>query len=90
MKKSTRAIEGVLFMSMALSCIPVALPANALAQTHDDDKSVKQDVKDAGHSTKKATTKTGHNIKKGTTKVVHKSARKTADTADKAADKTKP
>lgn len=88
-EKAAARSGAVLFMSMALSCIPVALPANALAQTQDDDKSVKQDVKDARHSTKKATTKTGHDIKKGTKKVVNKSARKTADTADKA-DKTKP
>jgi hypothetical protein len=87
MKKSLLVVEGVLLI--ALSCIPAVLPANVLAQNQDD-KSVKQDVKDAGHSTVKATTKTGSNIKKGTKKVVNKSAKKTAQTADKTADKTKP
>jgi hypothetical protein len=60
------------------------------AQTQDDDKSVKQDVRDAGHSTKEATKTTGRKVKKGTKKVVNKSATKTAETADKVAGKTKP
>ena len=66
--------------------MPAVLPTSAFAQD-DDDKSVKQDVKDAGHSTKEATKKTGSKVKKGTKKVVNKSATKTADTADKVADK---
>jgi hypothetical protein len=88
MKKWLRIMEGVLFV--AFSCMPAVLPATVIAQNHDDDKSAKQDVKDAGHSTKEATKKTGHNIKKGTKKVVHNSAKGTANTADKVADKTKP
>ena len=88
MKKSLRVVEGVLFA--ALSFIPAGLPTITFAQTHDDDKSIKQDVKDAGHSTKEATKKTGRKIKKGTKKVVNKSATKTAETADKVANKTKP
>jgi hypothetical protein len=86
MKKSLRVVEGVLFA--ALSFTPAVLPTITFAQT--DDKSVKQDVKDAGHSTKEATKKTGRKIKKGTKKVVNKSATKTAETADKVANKTKP
>jgi hypothetical protein len=88
MKKSLRVVEGVLFV--ALSFIPAVLPTITFAQTHDDDKSVKQDLKDAGHSTKEATKKTGSKIKRGTKKVVNKSATKTGEAAGKVADKTKP
>jgi hypothetical protein len=88
MKKLLRVVEGVLFV--ALSSIPAVLPTITFAQTHDDDKSVKQDLKDAGHSTKKATKKTGSDVKRSTKKVVNKSATKTAETADKVADKAKP
>jgi hypothetical protein len=85
MKKSLRVVEGVLFV--ALSFMPAVLPTITFAQT---DKSVTQDVKDAGHSTKEATKKTGRKVKNGTKKVVNKSATKTADGANKVADKTKP
>ena len=84
MKKLPRVVEGVLFV--ALSFMPAVWPTITFAQ----DKSVTQDVKDAGHSTKEATKKTGHKIKSGTKKVVSKSATKTAEGADKVADKTKP
>jgi hypothetical protein len=87
MKKSLRVAEGVLLA--VLSVMPTVLPTLSYAQ-NDDDKSVKQDIKDAGHSTKEATKKTGSKAKKGTKKVINKSATKTADTADKVADKTKP
>jgi hypothetical protein len=86
-KKSLRVVEGVLFV--ALSLTPAVLPTITFAQTQDDDKSAKQDVKDAGHSTKEAANKTGRKVKKGTKKAVNKSATKTAETADKVADKTK-
>lgn len=62
MKKTLRVVEGLLLA--ALSFMPTVLPAIAFAQ-NDEDKSVKQDVKDAGHSTKEAAKKTGSNIKKG-------------------------
>jgi hypothetical protein len=87
MKNSLRVVLGLFLV--ALSFVPVALPTTAFAQ-NEDDKSVKQDVKDAGHSTKEATKKTGRKVKKGTKEVISKSATKTADTADKVADKTKP
>jgi len=87
MKQSLRVVFGLLLV--ALSFMPAVLPTTAFAQ-NDDDKSVKQDVKDAGHSTKEAAKKTGSKVKKGTKKVVNKSATKTADTADKVADKTTP
>jgi hypothetical protein len=85
MKKSLRVVEGVLFV--ALSFMPAILPTITFAQT---DKSVTQDVKDAGHSTKEATKKTARKVKSGTKKVVNKSATKTAEGANKVADKTKP
>ena len=88
MKKTLRVVESVLFAALLL--IPAVLPSIALAQSHDDDQSVKQDVKDAGHSTKEASKKTASKVKRGTKKVVSKSATKTAETADKVADKTKP
>lgn len=84
MKKLLRVTEGVLFV--ALSFIPAVLPTITFAQT---DKSVKEDVKDAGHSTKEATKKTGRKIKRGTKKVVNKSSTKTVEGANKVADKTK-
>ena len=87
MKRSLHVVFSLLLVG--LSFMSAVLPTSASAQ-NDDDKSVKQDVKDAGHSTKQATKKTGSNVKKGTKKVVNKSATKTADTADKVADKTKP
>jgi hypothetical protein len=87
MKRSLRVVGCLLLV--ALSFLPAVLSTNAFAQ-NEDDKSVKQDVKDAGHSTKEATKKTGSKVKKGTKKVVNKSATKTADTADKVSDKTKP
>jgi hypothetical protein len=87
MKKSLCVVHSLLFG--ALSLMPAVLPTTAFAQ-NDDDKSVKQDVKDAGHSTKEATKKTGNKVKRATKKVANKSATKTADTADKVANKTKP
>ena len=84
MKKSLRVVKSILFA--VLSFAPGILPTIAFAQT---DQSVKQDVKDAGHSTKEATKKTGHKVKSGTKKVVNKSATKTVEGANKVSDKTK-
>ena len=53
-----------------------------------DDKTVKEDVKDAGKATGHAVKKTGKNIKKGTKKVVNKGAEKTEEGADKVRRKT--
>ena len=65
----------------------LALVMPALAQ---DDGGIKQDTKDAAHSTGKAAKKTGHKIKKGTKKVGHKGAKHTEHGAEKVEDKTKP
>ena len=56
------------------------------AQTRDT--GIKQDTKNAAHSTARATKKTGHKIKHGTKKVVHKSAHATRKAAAKTEDKT--
>jgi hypothetical protein len=68
--------------------VSLVLSLGALAQ--QDNGGVKQDTKDAAHSTGKAVTKTGHKIKKGTKKVVHKSAKATSKGAEKVEDKTAP
>ena len=68
--------------------VSLVLSLGALAQ--QDDGGVKQDTKDAAHSTGKAVKKTGHKIKKGTKKVVHKSAKATSKGAEKVEDKTAP
>jgi hypothetical protein len=65
-----------------------ALSLGAIAQ--QTDSGIKQDTKDAAHSTGKAVKKTGHKIKKGTKKVVHKSASATEKGADKVKDKSAP
>jgi hypothetical protein len=86
MRRVLNLMSGIgLAMLMSVS---VTLPA--AGQSTDDNKSVKQDVKDAGHSTKEAAKTTGTDVKKGTKKVVHKSAEKTDEGAKKVEDKTAP
>jgi hypothetical protein len=68
--------------------VAFALSLGAIAQQTDD--GIKQDTKDAAHSTGKAVKKTGHKVKKGTKKVVHKSADATEKGADKVKDKSAP
>jgi hypothetical protein len=77
--------------SKFLCAIVVAgvLSLGAVAQ-QTDDSGIKQDTKDAAHSTGKAVKKTGHKIKKGTKKVVHKSANATKKGAAKVEDKSAP
>jgi hypothetical protein len=65
-----------------------ALSLGAIAQQTDD--GIKQDTKDAAHSTGKAVKKTGHKIKKGSKKAVHKSADATRKGAEKVEDKSAP
>jgi len=72
---------------MAFTFAPAALAQNSPAQS---DSGIKQDTKDAAHSTGRAAKKTGHKIKKGTKKVVHKGAHATKKGANKVEDKTKP
>jgi hypothetical protein len=74
------------FLSAML--VALALSLGAIAQQTDD--GIKQDTKDAAHSTGKTVKKTGHKIKKGTKKVVNKSASATERGAEKVEDKTAP
>ena len=67
--------------------LALVLSLGAWAQS---DSGIKQDTKDAAHSTGKAAKKTGHKIKKGTKKTVNKSAQATEKGADKVEDKTAP
>ena len=71
--------------ALLLGC---ALAMPAIAQ--QDDSGIKQDTKDAAHSTKNAAKKTGHKVKKGTKKAVNKTATHTEHGAEKVEDKTKP
>ena len=64
----------------------LALSLGALAQSNDS--GIKQDTKDAAHSTANAAKKTGHKIKHGTKKAVHKGAKATDKGAKKVEDKT--
>jgi len=69
--------------------LTLALALPALAQSNDkDNNDIKQDTKDAAHSTAQATRKTGHKIKRGTKRAAHKTARATRRGADKVEDKT--
>jgi hypothetical protein len=83
---------GQRLLLLAVSFAPALSPATALARNaqHDDDPGVKQDVRDAAHSTHKAAKQVGRKTKKETKKIVNKSAEKTGEAADKVQDKTKP
>jgi hypothetical protein len=73
-----------MIFALLLGC---ALAMPAMAQ---NDTGIKQDTKDAAHSTKDAAKKTGHKVKKGTKKTVNKGAKHTEHGAEKVEDKTKP
>lgn len=60
------------------------------AFAQQDNGSIKQDTKDAAHSTGNAAKKTGHKIKHGTKKAVNKSAHATKKGAAKVEGKTEP
>jgi hypothetical protein len=82
-------------MEMKLKFILAALLGFVLSlggwtQTQSDNGGIKQDTKDAAHSTGKAAKKTGRKIKHGTKKVVHKGAHATRKGAGKVEDKTQP
>lgn len=66
----------------------VGLSLGAFAQS--DTGGIKQDTKNAGHSTAQATKKSGKKVKRGTKKVVHKGAHQTKKGAGKVESKTKP
>ena len=68
------------FMLSLLLCL------SAFAQS--DNGGIKQDTKDAAHSTAKATKKAGRKIKRGTKKVINKGANATRRGSEKVEDKT--
>ena len=72
-------------LPILLSCL---FCGSAIPQS--DNGGIKQDTKDAAHSTARATKKTGRKIKHGTKKVVHKGAQGTRKGAEKVEDKTQP
>jgi hypothetical protein len=80
--------ESMQFKFLFAMVMAFALSLGAMAQQTDD--GIKQDTKDAAHSTGRAAKKTGHKIKKGTKKVVHKSANATRKGAEKVEDKSEP
>ena len=73
-------------LATGLLMLATLAPA-ALAQ---NDSGVKQDTKDAAHSTAQAAKKTGHKLKHGTKKAVNKGAHATSKGASKVEDKTRP
>ena len=77
---------------MKLKLATILLMAFTLAPAGfaQSDSGVKQDTKDAAHSSVRAAKKTGHKIKKGSKKIVHKGAHATSKGANKVEDKTKP
>jgi hypothetical protein len=91
MKRTLKVANAILLT--VITIVSLSLSVAAIAQTgtsSDDNKPVKQDVKDAGHSTKEAAKKTGKDVKNGTKKAVNKSAQKTEQGAAKVEDKTAP
>lgn len=77
------------FMFAALLAMVLSLGAWAQNEPQDNG-GIKQDTKDAAHSTGKAAKKVGHKIKKGTKKVVHSGAKGTRKGANKVEEKTEP
>jgi len=80
------------FTFAALLALILSLGAWAQNASQDpqDNGGIKQDTKDAAHSTGKAAKKVGHKIKKGTKKVVHTGAKGTRKGASKVEEKTEP
>ena len=76
------------FMFAAL--LGLALSLSGWAQNQNDNGGIKQDTKDAAHSTAQATKKTGRKIKHGTKKVVNKGAHATRKGAGKVEEKSSP
>ena len=74
------------FKYLLVFVFSLLLSFGAFAQ--QDNGGIKQDTKDAAHSTARATKKAGRKIKHGTKKVVHKGAKATRRGAEKVEDKT--
>ena len=74
------------FRYLLVFVFSLLLSLGAFAQ--QDTGGLKQDTKDAAHSTAKATRKAGRKIKRGTKKVVNKGANATRKGSEKVEDKT--
>jgi hypothetical protein len=68
----------------------LSVPLSFAAIAQQDNGGIKQDTKDAAHSTAQATKKTGRKIKHGTKKTVNKGAHETRKGAGKVENKTQP
>lgn len=75
-------------MKLKLTLALLALAWSLGVWAQNDNGGIKQDTKDAAHSTAHAAKKTGHKIKHGTKKVVHSGAKATRKGADKVEGKT--
>jgi hypothetical protein len=76
---------------MKLKCVwavTLSLLFSCAAIAQQDNGGIKQDTKDAAHSTANATKKAGRKIKHGTKKVVNKGANATRKGAGRLEDKT--
>lgn len=73
------------FLALVLS-----IPLSFAAIAQQDNGGIKQDTKDAAHSTAQATKKAGRKIKHGTKKTVNKGAHETRKAAGKVENKTQP
>lgn len=75
-------------MKMKLTFVLLGLALSFGAWAQQDNGGIKQDTKDAAHSTGEAAKKTGHKIKQGTKKTVHKGASATKKGAGEVEGKT--
>ena len=71
-----------------LLAVVLSMPLSFAAMAQQDNGGIKQDTKDAAHSTAQATKKTGRKIKHGTKKAVNKGAHATSKGANKVENKT--
>jgi hypothetical protein len=78
------------FLLTIFTAAALSLSVGAFAQSDANNGGIKQDTKDAAHSTGQAAKKTGRKVKKGTKKAVNKSADATRKGSEKVEDKTDP
>lgn len=71
-----------------LLAVVLSIPLSVAAMAQQDNGGIKQDTKDAAHSTAQATKKAGRKIKHGTKKTVNKVAHATSKGANKVENKT--
>lgn len=71
-----------------LLAVVLSIPLSFTAMAQQDNGGIKQDTKDAAHSTAQATKKAGRKIKHGTKKTINKGTHAVRKGADKVEDKT--